>query len=406
MRYFLKDRNKPFIQQLFGLKKRGVMFLFYLLFCVMLLTFFHHDYAIYQNQLIGKVISVKNERINSSNGCLTYKQSLKVKLLNGTNKGSFYIVDNTYTSSNVKSAKYHVKEQLLLKQIDTNHTSSMRIISLKRDIYFVYLFLFFMGLLLLFVGKRTLFLLITFLGNMALYILNLFLYQKGIHLGILTCLFMILQTFFTLYVLNGRTSKVRLTVCSSLLSILATCLIYMIILKCTKPLPYYMFDYLSVSDTQKQNLFMASVLFGGLGAVMDVCITICSMAGELDQMKKQVSLNAFFKSLSRTSTDIIGTMQCVLLFSYLTSAIPMMTMKLASGAYFISVLKFDFSFELVRFLTGAIAIVLAAIFSTYICTYFYYGIRRHKNSFFSMIQLLHQENVNEKKALKGKKGLK
>lgn len=372
-------------------KKRGKIFLLFLFLCVGLLFLVHHDSFLYKNQLVGKIVSVKNIATVPMKKEATYQQTLKVKLLNGKNKGDIYTLVNSYTSSNVKSAKYKVKDELLLEKNSLSKTNELSIISLKRDTTLVSFILFFTAILLVFVGKRTLFLLLSFFGNMVLYMFNLFLYQKGVHLGTLTCVFMVVQTIFTLYVLDGRSEKVRLTVISSLLSIAVTFLLYYVISKFTSPLPYYMFDYLSVSDKEKQNLFMASVIFGGVGAVMDVCITICSLASELSEMKSSLNLGTFFHSLSQTGTDIMGTMQCVLLFSYLTSAIPMMVMKLASGSYVISVLKFDFSFELVRFLTGSIAIVFAVLFSSYFSCYFYYGIKQKNCSFLLFFQSLRKE---------------
>lgn len=372
-------------------RTRIIYFIIYLFIASIAIFTVHHNESFY-HKMIGKIETIQNVKSKDS----SIQQTLTVKIQNGKEKGKLFVTFNSYTNSRVKSEKYQKGEELFLEKTRDARKNGIRILSFKRDAYAIYLILILTGLSILLIGKRGFRILLSLLGNMLLFMLNIFLYSKGFHLGLLTCFLMIAQTIFTLCILDGLNQKVFLTIVSTLFTIGIVFLIYRIVIAFTNEVPYYMFDYLSVSDDEKRNLFMASVLLGGLGAVMDVAITICSMAQEIKRLNENIEISVFLQTLEKTGYDIIGTMQSVLLFSYLASAIPMMVMKLASGAYLVSVLKFDFSFELVRFLTGAIGIVLAVTVSMYFSAFIFFAWGK-KQPFSFLVRMILKEKNNKKK---------
>ena len=72
-----------------------------------------------------------------------------------------------------------------------------------------------------------------------------------------------------------------------------------------------------------KDVFLASVLIGTLGAVMDVSITIASGMYEILQRSPQISMKRWALAGRHIGQDIMGTMTNILLFSYLSGSLPM-----------------------------------------------------------------------------------
>ena len=118
-------------------------------------------------------------------------------------------------------------------------------------------------------------------------------------------------------------------------------------------------------------LFFASVLFGCLGAVMDVTITICEAADEYMKKQTEDSKGSLKESMHEVGKDIMGTMVNVLFFSYLSGSVPWILVKMLNQYTFSSILNYDIIFELLRFLVGAIGIVVAIPVSECVVAIFY-----------------------------------
>lgn len=72
-----------------------------------------------------------------------------------------------------------------------------------------------------------------------------------------------------------------------------------------------------------KDVFMASVLIGSLGAVMDVAITISSGIYEIVQRTPDITTSRLALGGRNIGQDIMGTMTNILLFSYLSGSLAM-----------------------------------------------------------------------------------
>lgn len=72
-----------------------------------------------------------------------------------------------------------------------------------------------------------------------------------------------------------------------------------------------------------KEVFLASVLIGTLGAVMDVAITISSGMYEILQRTPDITMGRWALAGRHIGQDIMGTMTNILLFSYLSGSLPM-----------------------------------------------------------------------------------
>lgn len=70
-------------------------------------------------------------------------------------------------------------------------------------------------------------------------------------------------------------------------------------------------------------------------------------------------MKALIHSIREMGYDIMGTMINVLFFTYISGAVPIMIVKIKNGYTLYHLIRFEIVFEIIRFLIGAIGIVLA-----------------------------------------------
>lgn len=92
---------------------------------------------------------------------------------------------------------------------------------------------------------------------------------------------------------------------------------------------------------------------------MDVSISIAAGVAEIVEKTPDIQLKPLLRSIREMGYDIMGTMINVLFFTYLSSAIPIVIVKIKNGYTLYHMIHFQLVFEIIRFLMGAIGIVLA-----------------------------------------------
>ena len=145
------------------------------------------------------------------------------------------------------------------------------------------------------------------------------------------------------------------------MTVAATGLIYLFALKLFGEPEYFMMEYTEYLTNAGSFglLFFAEVLVGGLGAVMDVAISIATTADELIYHNPAITLESLYDGVKHVAGDIMGTMINVLFLSYFCGTIPLILVKLMNHYGFTEIFKFHIPFEVIRFLTGSIGILLS-----------------------------------------------
>ncbi|MDD3142030.1 MAG: YibE/F family protein, partial [Lachnospiraceae bacterium] len=206
--------------------------------------------------------------------------------------------------------------------------------------------------------KRGLLSVLSLTINIILFSIAIKLYNTGINLFELCSILAVVFTIITLLILNGINKRTFAAICSTLLTLLFTILIFLGASKVGEPLDYSVLDYIYATD-DLEYIFFSGVLLAGLGAVMDVSVSITSAMNELVVKNPSISLVDMFKSSREISHDIMGAMINVLLFTYICGLLPMFIIKLKNDVRFITLITLQIPFEISRFLTGSIAILLA-----------------------------------------------
>lgn len=331
-----------------------------LLIFTVVLVFVSKDAFLYSDT-IAKVISVHNTFSHEEEGPNEeteryYEQEIKAKILNGPQKREEIMLSNTYSASGINDERYRKGEQLF---IATDSGAELGVIEgKKRDIYLAALIGVFLFLLLFINEWQGGIILISLVINMSIFLVALGSYGRGNDLIILANVLMLVFSVLTLLFASGFHKKTLAAVTATLLTTLFCYGIYEIVLHTSDRLPYEMMDYV-VNPVDLSDLFLTGVLMGSLGAVMDVSISIAAGVSEIVKQTPNVKWKALVQSVREMGYDIMGTMINVLFFTYISGAIPLMVVKIKNGYTLYHLIHFQIVFEIIRFLMGAIGIVLA-----------------------------------------------
>ncbi len=324
------------------------------------LVFVSQDAFLYQETVV-KVTSVENKFSHSEEGLneeeeAYYEQAIEGQILNGKRKGEKIVLSNTYSASGVNDERYRKGDRLFVTVSDEESTGTL--LGKKRDFYLVLLLGIFLYLLLVINRWHGGIILLSLILNIGIFLIALSDYGKGGNLIRISVLLMLIFSVLTLLFAGGIHKKTFVAIISTLSTTFLCYLIYEIILHTSARLPYEMMDYV-VNPTDLSDLFFAGTLMGSLGAVMDVSISIAAGVSEIMEKTPDIERKALIRSIREMGYDIMGTMINVLFFTYISSAIPIMVIKIKNGYTLYHLINFQLIFEVIRFLLGSIGIVLA-----------------------------------------------
>ncbi len=353
-----------------------------LLFTVMVI-FVKNDTFLYK-ETIAKIISVENEFSHKEEGPNDeeeryYDQKMTAVILNGKHNGKKLTIRNTYSSSGVNDEKY-TKGDVVFVSPNSSVTSGT-ITQKKRDTYIVTLLGIFLFLLFFLNRKHGIMVCFSLIINLGIFFVSLGKYQQGMDMTGIAFVMMLIFSVLTLLFAGGFHKKTWVAIAASLVTTMICYGIYEITLTLNERLPYEMMEY-AVNPDDLSDLFLVGILMGSLGAVMDVSISITSGVQEILGTSPDISLKALIKSIREMGYDIMGTMINVLLFTYISGAIPLVVIKIDNGYTLYHLIHFHLIFEIVRFLMGGIGIVMAIPVAGFFSVIVLYGknLRKRKKT--------------------------
>ena len=297
-------------------------------------------------------------------------QHIIAELKNGEEKGQLIHLTNEFSSSRAYDQEFQIGNELFVS-IDANTEKSAdltgTIKDVKRDKYILivaWIFIF----TLLFVGKKQgLFSIVSLAVNAVLlsYALDVYLKNSNISFLLICSISVVLFTAISLLLVNGFNEKTYAALVATLLGTFITLLIAYLVMWLTseKGLRYEEMQFLT---RPYQMVFMAGILLGSLGAVMDVAITMSSSIFSLYEKNNNIPVKALKTSGMDIGRDIMGTMTNVLFFVYISGSIPMLILYLKNASPLGFTLSMNLSLELARALSGGIGIVLTIPIGLYI----------------------------------------
>lgn len=351
------------------MKKESIFKYFVLaFFSFFSILFVYNDYFLYKRPIlkIDKIEETVEESETTSEKHIT--QEIYGTIKNGEHKGKKIKVINHTSTSGVYDEKIHKNSELFV-EINDNSNIAIGLNEVKRDKYIVILLVIFIDSILLVAGKKGFKTLISLLINIFISGLAIFFFQKNSRTSNMLLLYSIVSILFitgSLYITNGKHKKTFAAILSSIASIFISFGLALFLIKLyKKPIPYWTLEYIeAVHDYE--NFFYVTILLSGLGAIMDIAITMSSSLSELVDKDSKISLKALRNSAKEISRDIIGTMINVMLFTCYTSVIPMIFLMMKNNIIIGDAIRRYGQIELIVVLTSCISIALAIPISQYI----------------------------------------
>lgn len=353
-------------------KKFIIIYSFLILVSIISIVFTFNNYSFYKKNIA--VITKVEEKLITEEKTANYtekefEQTIYAKVKNGKYKNKNIVIKNNYYMSNTYEQKYNKNDEIF---IDINEfdgdASSIYISGVKRDKYIVILVVALL-LTITLIGKLKGFLsLISVLINTIIFSVIIYLNTKGISLIFLTYISTIIFSIICLLLVSGFNNKTKAAIISSIIGVTITTIISLLVIYFTN-YSGIRFDQMQISTRPYQNIFAAEIIMGGLGAIMDISITISSALNELIEKNNKISIDALRKSGTEIGKDVTSTMINVLFFTYICTAIPNLAIFYRNGISIGYLATEYISLELTRALVGAIGIVVTipvAIFTTII----------------------------------------
>ncbi|BCN31283.1 YibE/F family protein [Anaeromicropila herbilytica] len=353
-----KNRKKIIISSIF-------LILLFILYIIL-----SHNYN-YYHRTIAKVNIVTSTYTHSEENEFGdvekyYTQKITALIMNGNHKGKLVKLNNTYSSSQVYDCKYDKGDELFITLSNNkSHTITATITGFKQDKYLLMLVSIFVLFILLISKKKGFFTIISILTNILLVSYCLDLYFKGVDILFLSICLVLCFTVFSLFLISGWNKKTIAAILSTLLSLSAMMLLYYIVLKNTSGIDYASMEYMTMPNDVEE-IFLSEILIGGLGAIMDIAITMAASTSELVEKNRDVQTKDLLRSGKEIGNDIMGTMINVLLFTYLSSGIPFFILAMKNGIHIKNILTMYMPYEIYRFLTGSIGILLSIPISIFL----------------------------------------
>lgn len=317
----------------------------------------------YYQRTIVRIIGIQEEKgvlKKGPNGEIEqyFVQTIKAKVTNHGRKGTVLQFKNEYSQTGYKTEKYSKNDRLFVTFSKSQSSDEVTIVGMKRDYILVLLIGLFILSLSLVAGTRGFLTLFSILINLLVFVFGIRFVDQP---DLFSKYWIVMLAFFcgiTLLFASGFHIKTWGSVLASILTMLFVWGLFTVVTTLSQEPPYELMEYIS-GPHELAPIFMASVLTGSLGAIMDVAITIHAGIGELVSTTPEISIRNLIQSIREIGMDIMGTMINVLFFVYVSGTLTGIFIEIRSGFGIDTILKFDLIFELIRFLLGAIGIVLA-----------------------------------------------
>lgn len=328
---------------------------------LVLVIFTRNDSFLYHDT-VAQITSIKTKSYSGGmKSVKLYQQSIKAVILNGNKKGKEINLKNLYSQSATVDEKFKNGNQIFISFPEGKDGGSIKIVSLKRDTYLAVAVFFFL-LAIIWATKRKGFYSILSLGiNILLLIFALEFFERNIHILLISILLMFAFCLISLISATGLKKIAIVAISATLITVVITSIMYYILLKIFGDPEYFMMEYTEyLSNTNYFNLlFFTEILIGGLGAIMDVAISIATTVDELATINPEISVENLYDGAQNVAHDIMGTMVNVLFLSYFCGTVPLILIKLINQYGFTEIFKFHIPFEMIRFFVGSIGIILA-----------------------------------------------
>ncbi len=336
--------------------------------CLLAVFLTAHDDGLY-SEPIFKVTSVTNGPTSKTsdefhNRDVTYQQNLHGHITNGRYAGRKLTVQNTYSNSGAMDHRYRPNQKLFIA-LHTSPKLRATVKDLKRDTSVVFLLALAVGLLFLVLKLRGVTIMASLVINTLLFWVAVKLdhFNNGAGVIPIFSVLAVIFCFITLFLVMGWNKKMLVTLAAVISATAVTILLTLAVFGVTHERGMYYESMQYVTQLPKP-LFIAEVLIGVLGAVMDEATDIIASLATLKQERPELTRVQLFNSGRQIGKSIMGPLINVLFFIFMAETLPMTLLYLKNGNTWHYSFSMNMSLGVTSSLISGIGIVLTVILSS------------------------------------------
>lgn len=296
-----------------------------------------------------------------------YTQQICAVIMNGVHKGEKIQLQNTTSYSEAYDLKLKIGDEVFVSLTQKGNTTvSAKILDVKRDKYISYIVILFILLILLIGGKKGLSSLISLIANIIIFAIVIELYLYKCNLVFITSTASIFFIIISISLVCGINRKAVSAAAGTMAGTMLSMLIAVAVIMATHGNGIHYEEMEFITNFDYSQIFLAEILIGTLGGIMDIAISISSAINELYEKNPDIDRKTLINSGVEIGKDIMGTMANTLFFAYISGSIPMILLLLRNGCPIFNIIGFNISLEIIRALTGSIGIVISIPITLYI----------------------------------------
>lgn len=331
---------------------------------LVLMVGINHNQHFY-HQSIAKVTHVSNGRPQPQIDGLQNKdelihQRLTAKMINGRHEGETIVLNNSYSHSYTTDFRFHPGSQIFVSQVHRHDQQLAGTISgVKRDATIAFLAWLVVTMLVLLMGSNGLKALLSVVVNTILFIFGIYLDQRVVDSWVLAIFagLTILFAATSLILILGWNKKMLATLLATLIGVATSVLLGDLILHLTDNRGVFYESMQYVTQVPK-TLFIAELMLGSLGAVMDECSDIIATLFELRQLNPQISRRQLFSAGQNVGKEIMGPLINVLFLIFMAGTFASSILYLKNGNGWGYTFNMNMSLGMVQSLISGIGISL------------------------------------------------
>lgn len=315
----------------------------------------------------AKVLEVENVELEDKTLMSQY-QKVKIELISGPDKGEVLEIKNYLGEQQAYNIPVKKGQTVLVTRENFEHLGEEYFIADHyRQGYLLIITLLFIVLLII-IGRIKGIKAIITLGFAFILLFQglLPLLLKGYSPLLLSSVYAIIVTIFTILVVGGISTKSFAAILGTSIGVLASALLAWSVGNLTSLTGLSgeearMFFYIPKEvEISPQNLLYSGMLLGALGAIMDVGMSISSAINEIYQANPSISKKDLYISGMNVGRDIMGTMTNTLVLAYLGTSLPLILMFFVFSNNPVKFLNLEIiATEIIRIISGSIGLVLS-----------------------------------------------
>ncbi|WP_057910661.1 YibE/F family protein [Lactobacillus parabuchneri] len=349
-------------------KMTWIQIILVIAFCFLAAFFCQHNDGLYRQPIFrvnrvenGKAVKMTDEFHNVD---YYHSQKLYGQITNGTYAGKKFSINNSYSDSHAMDHEYERGQKLFIT-LHTQPKLHATVKDMKRDAPIAFLFAIAISLLFVILKLRGVTVISSIVINTILFWIAVKIdhNNNGSAVILIFSILAVVFCFVTLLLVMGWSKKMLVTLSAVLCATAATILITLLVFAVTHERGVYYESMQYVTQLPKP-LFIAEVLIGVLGAVMDEATDIIASLATLKQERPQLSKMDIFKSGRQIGKSIMGPLINVLFFIFMAETLPMTLLYLKNGNSWHYSFSMNMSLGMTSSLISGIGIVLTVILSS------------------------------------------